>query len=87
MEVNKADKFNSCPDKVSVLCLLGIVHRNHFEAKAGGRIPGVEFQNSHYRKGRGGDWRNHFYGKVKERFRECHGELVIKLGYSQDMDW
>ena len=74
-------------DKVPMLNFLGIVHRNRFEAKSLGRVPGVVDKNSHYRKGVAGDWRNHFTDKIKREFRERHGDLLIKLQYEESTDW
>ncbi|AVT28830.1 sulfotransferase [Plantactinospora sp. BC1] len=37
---------------------------------------------SHYRKGRSGDWRNHFDDDVQEAFVAATGDLVELLGYS-----
>lgn len=37
---------------------------------------------SHYRKGKPGDWKNHFTSKVEAAFNEVGGNLIIeKLGY------
>ncbi len=36
---------------------------------------------SHYRKGKAGDWRNHFDDDVYEAFTESTGDLVELLGY------
>jgi sulfotransferase 6B1 len=40
-----------------------------------------------FRKGRAGDWRNHFTEAHKRAFKDTAGELLIKLGYEEDMDW
>jgi hypothetical protein len=42
---------------------------------------------NHYRKGRTGDWINHFSEATKELFKERHGKLLIRLGYAKDLDW
>jgi len=75
------------PGRVSVLQLLGIVHRHRFSAKAGGRKPGREDQGSHYRKGVAGDWRNHFTPEIEREFKARHGDLVVKMGYETDTNW
>jgi len=36
---------------------------------------------SHYRKGKAGDWRNHFDDDIDEEFRAATGDLVDVLGY------
>ncbi|MFY1670446.1 sulfotransferase domain-containing protein [Plantactinospora sp. WMMB334] len=38
---------------------------------------------SHYRKGKGGDWRNHFDDDVQEAFLKATGDLVQLLGYEE----
>ena len=75
------------PKKIPVLNLLGIIHRNRFAAKSGGRLPGAEDQGSHYRKGVAGDWRNHFTKKIENEFKMRHGNLLVKLGYEDNLDW
>jgi hypothetical protein len=77
----------SYPERIPVLNLLGIIHRNRFAAKAGGRGPGKEDSNSHYRKGVSGDWRNHFTTKIEQEFKARYGELLIQLGYEEDRHW
>jgi len=42
--------------------------------------PGAE--SSHYRKGRPGDWRNHFDDDIQEAFTAAAGDLVEVLGYA-----
>jgi hypothetical protein len=37
--------------------------------------------SKHVRKGSVGDWRNHLTEVHLEIFRDCHGELIEKLGY------
>lgn len=38
-------------------------------------------EKSHYRKGKSGDWRNHFTDRVANAFDREHGGIVGKLGY------
>jgi hypothetical protein len=38
-------------------------------------------QGSHYRKGKAGDWRNHFDDDIHEAFTAATGDLVDVLGY------
>lgn len=40
-----------------------------------------------YRKGAIGDWKNYFTDHHKHVFKELAGNLLIKLGYEQDMSW
>jgi hypothetical protein len=40
-----------------------------------------------FRKGRTGEWRNHFTPQNKEGFKRICGDLLIKLGYEQNDAW
>lgn len=40
-----------------------------------------------FRKGKTGAWRDHFSAKNIAQFKEVTGDLLIRLGYEQDMDW
>jgi len=40
-----------------------------------------------FRKGTPGGWRAHFTEANKALFKEVAGDLLIRLGYEQDMDW
>lgn len=40
-----------------------------------------------FRKGRTGDWRDHFEQIHKRAFKETAGELLIELGYESDAGW
>lgn len=40
-----------------------------------------------FRKGRAGDWRNHFTEAHKRAFKETAGDLLVKLGYEEDLNW
>jgi hypothetical protein len=42
---------------------------------------------STFRKGRIGDWRNHFSDEHIAAFKEIAGDQLIALGYEQDNDW
>ncbi|MFI7577850.1 sulfotransferase domain-containing protein [Micromonospora sp. NPDC049497] len=42
---------------------------------------GIPGQISHYRKGKAGDWRNHFDDEIYEAFTAATGDLVEVLGY------
>ncbi len=43
--------------------------------------------NTFVRKGIAGDWINHFSDKNKSAFKKNAGELLIKLGYENTMNW
>jgi hypothetical protein len=40
-----------------------------------------------YRKGQPGNWREHFTPSNKALFKEQAGDLLISLGYEQDLSW
>jgi hypothetical protein len=40
-----------------------------------------------FRKGEIGDWRNHFTPEHKAAFKRVAGQMLIDLGYEQDLDW
>ena len=40
-----------------------------------------------FRKGRIGDWRQHFTQAHKEAMKEVAGDVLIALGYETNMDW
>ncbi|NJO76387.1 MAG: sulfotransferase domain-containing protein [Leptolyngbyaceae cyanobacterium RM1_406_9] len=77
----------STPDDISEQQLQKIVKANDFSVKSGGRKPGEEDLNSHFRKGIAGDWKNHFNQQHIDYFKEQYGDLLIKLGYEQDKNW
>jgi hypothetical protein len=39
------------------------------------------------RKGRVGDWRNHFAEEHVHRFKEVCGQFLVELGYERDLEW
>jgi hypothetical protein len=41
----------------------------------------TRMRSDHYRKGRAGDWRNHFDDDIQEAFAAATGDLVELLGY------
>ena len=40
-----------------------------------------------FRRGQIGDWRNHFNEDHKEAFKQVAGDVLIRLGYEQDLNW
>jgi Sulfotransferase family len=58
-----------------------------FEKLSRGRQRGEEDPSSFYRKGVAGDWRNFFSEEDRRVFKEEAGELLIRLGYEDDLDW
>lgn len=67
--------------------LLGVVYDNRFEKFSEGRDKGRENVKSHYRKGAGGDWVNHFEEVHVAAFKRRWNELLLKLGYERDAAW
>ena len=66
--------------------LHAIVKNNQFE-KVTGRRPGEENHEAHQRKGIAGDWRNYFTDTLKDKFKSRFGDVLIKTGYEQDLNW
>ena len=66
---------------VSAGLLLDRVYDNRFEKKAKGRGKGEADVKSHYRKGKAGDWQNHFTKQHVEAFEERFDNIVHTLGY------
>ena len=93
--LNRALKYRNLPEefRFNKKGLLIATIRSWVEEKysfknlAGGRKQGQENTNSHYRKGKRGDWQNHFNDKHKAVFKEKYGDLLIKLGYEKDYNW
>ena len=75
------------PSPVSGELLLGRVYDHRFEKKAGGREKGTADAQSHYRKGKAGDWANHFTPEHVAAYKEKFGDLVVHLGYEETNDW
>jgi hypothetical protein len=61
--------------------LESILEAHTFDKMAGGRSKGEEDKQSHYRKGKPGDWKNHFTDCVATVFEDTYGDIVSKLGY------
>lgn len=51
------------------------------------RDKGVEDQGSFLRKGISGDWKNYFGEREKELFKRFAGDVLIQLGYENDLQW
>lgn len=62
--------------------VLGIVWKNEFEKMSGGRKVGEENQNSHYRKGISGDWKNYLNPGHLALINEQYGDLIAQYGYA-----
>jgi len=46
-----------------------------------------EKPNKFYRKGEVGDWRNYMTPQAKQWFNEEAGEILVKLGYAESLDY
>jgi hypothetical protein len=58
-----------------------IVQANRFEVLTGGRAPGSERVDSHYRRGVPGDWRHHLKPAHLDALAAATGDVVTALGY------
>ena len=67
--------------------LLTIAWRNSFQFRSSGRKAGDEDTRSHYRKGKSGDWKDHFKQQHIDYFKELYPGLVPKLKYHPDDSW
>jgi len=72
---------------VDLVWLRDTLDTRTFAHLSGGRSPGQEDVSHHFRKGVAGDWRRRFTPLVKNRFRELHGEALVRLGYERSLDW
>jgi hypothetical protein len=61
------------------LAIVGQFSRRH-------GVPAGE-ADPHIRSGRPGEWRQAFGTDHVERFKELTGDLVVRLGYEDDLDW
>jgi hypothetical protein len=64
-----------------------VLEARSFERLSGGRPPGEEDVNHHFRKGVTGDWRSHFTPRTIALFKERHGQALIRHGYEKDLGW
>lgn len=70
------------PARIRAVC-----EKFSFERMSGGRKRGEEDTGSHLRSGKPGNWREHFTPELVARFKELHGEHLIRCGYEKDLDW
>lgn len=63
-----------------------LLERSSFRFYAG-RERGQEDRKRFYRKGIAGDWKNHFTAEDRALFKDLAGDLLIRLGYEQNLDW
>jgi len=60
-----------------------ILEAHRFEKMASGRSKGEADPESHYRKGKPGDWKNYFTDRVAQSFQDTYGDIVRRLGYGE----
>ncbi|WP_259115002.1 sulfotransferase domain-containing protein [Salinibacter ruber] len=64
-----------------------IVDEHRFENLSGGRNRGEDEEDSFFRKGVSGDWKNHFTPDLKRLYKEKAGQALIDFGYETEMSW
>ncbi len=67
--------------------LAPVLARHSFARLSGGRAPGQEDIQSHYRKGVAGDWREHFTPRLTARFKELYNDVLLLTGYESNEAW
>jgi hypothetical protein len=67
--------------------LHAILEEKSFENMSGGREKGEEDVTSHYRKGKPGDWANHFTPEIKQAFKDRFNDVLLETGYENDDRW
>ena len=55
--------------------------------KRSGRSQGQEDRSAFLRKGKAGDWTNHFSREAAEIFDRYAGEMLVHAGYEPDNSW
>lgn len=79
--------LHKCGLDVSHDLLEKVVLGSRFEQITGGRASGCEDIDAHARKGVAGDWSNYFTERIKIRFKERYGDLLIATGYEKNHSW
>lgn len=51
------------------------------------RFEKMKQKGSFFRKGKAGDWKNHFDDHLKGLFKEKVGQFLVQEGYENDLDW
>lgn len=64
-----------------------IVAEHSFESMSNGRSRGQQDEGSFVRKGVSGDWENHFTSDLKNLYKEKAGDVLVEVGYEQDLGW
>ncbi|MCB0689069.1 MAG: sulfotransferase domain-containing protein [Saprospiraceae bacterium] len=88
-EISKLCEFLELP--CTSYDITSAIESASFENHANGRSPGQEDQNSFYRKGISGDWKNYLTPDVIKSFVEDEGgawnRLLVRLGYEATEHW
>lgn len=90
--INKLSNRGLCPFRFDDLQIPSgvrndIIERTSFSKLSGGRKVGEANENSHYRKGKSGEWKEVFSDKHKEYFKQKFPGILETLGYEQDSNW
>lgn len=64
-----------------------IIDANSFERMSAGRMNERQQNQSFFRKGVAGDWRNHLEGDLKTKFKNVLRDFLIEFGYEKDDAW
>jgi hypothetical protein len=67
--------------------IASIVDAHSFTRLSGGRERGQTSEQSFFRSGTTGDWRNHFDETVTAAYKSALGEFLIEFGYEQNTNW
>lgn len=81
-----ADIMQHCRLPLTPGDIRDLAHRYAFD-RISGRRQGEEDRKNHYRKGISGDWLNYFSAEHKGAFKQQAGELLVGLGYEQNLNW
>ena len=85
--LNPSSLVRSRDNKISPFTILNIVYMNDFKHLTKGRKTGEEDVKHHFRKGKSGDWKNHFNEAHKTYFKQKYPKLLVKLGYEENDNW
>jgi hypothetical protein len=75
-------ELDSSPEKIA-----RIVETHSFRRLSKGRGRGQESEQSFFRKGVTGDWKNYFTPELEETYKRRIGDFLIEFGYEQDRSW
>lgn len=64
-----------------------IITLNDFKKLSGGRTSGQSDNQSFFRKGKAGDWVNHFDETLKQLYKAKMDDFLVKYGFEADNNW